>query len=429
MSLPKSEEWTDPGSMDPVPRRGRTCSIAVSVGIVAVVVAVLIWRGTTLLGLPDIGEPFNVQAQGTVAIPEAENAFTYYRAAVAKLSGRASSRGGRYLNWAQVSQIDRDWSNANLDALKVWLAGTSMDQALLIQPNDQTCEPGSLEVVQNLRAFFPLVQMAGLRMEAQGDLDEAWSLYRAALRCSRHCGMHGGFIERLIGMSMYAQMSDNVRSWADQPNLSIVDLQSALDDLLAIDAMTPPLRQNFEAEYFAFAKLLDQPDLTTWKVETVINGKVRETPANFRDRAIENFWKFALREPERSRRVLRVVWANWLAVSDLAAAERAKRRKEFPIGIFFDPSPDAPAMARRLTPDALNRWAESTRLLRLILPATSALEKALTRERATRASLLIHLAERLYIREHGKPPASVDQLVGPYLKTLPEGYEDIKGKP
>jgi hypothetical protein len=430
MSLPKAEEWIDPGSMDPILNRGRSCVIVAMACLVAVVGSFLAWRSTTLIGLPRIGEPFDINAHGTVTIPDAENAFTYYRKALAGLTNRpASSAPPRYIHWSQVTRQDRDWYAENLEPLKIWLAGTSMDQAILIQPKDQSCDPRSLDVVQQLRLIRPLVQIAGLRMEAQGDLGEAWNLYRAGLRCSRHCGMHGGLIERLIGMAFYFSMSDLVKSWSDQPNLSVEDLRQALTDLKAVDAMTPTLRETFEAEYFAFANLLDQPNLTSWDVLTAIDGKPRETPPDLRERIVDRVDLVVRREPERSRRVLRLVWANWLAASDLSPSDRASRRRDFPLDILFEPPPDAPASAKMLTPEDLDRWVESTRLLRLILPMTSNFEQALAREQAARASLLVHVAERLYQREHGKTPDSVESLVGPYLDAIPQGYTPITATP
>ena len=46
------------------------------------------------------------------------------------------------------------------------------------------------------------------------------------------------------------------------------------------------------------------------------------------------------------------------------------------------------------------------------------------RERPRQARLVVHLADQLYRREHGGPPPSPAALVGPYLKGLPEGYDE-----
>jgi hypothetical protein len=49
-------------------------------------------------------------------------------------------------------------------------------------------------------------------------------------------------------------------------------------------------------------------------------------------------------------------------------------------------------------------------------------EKVLARDEEARATLIVHLAEQLYKREKGREPTAVEDLVGPYLKAIPDGY-------
>jgi len=425
MSLPRADEWTDPGSMDPPRRRGRRALIAIATLAVTVAVGLFAWRATSLRGLPRV-EPFDVVAAGTVAIPEAENAYTLYRAAAAKLAEPpwGVSRG-LPSSWDDIPPAERDWFFASGDAVELWLEGTGRDRSIYHQPKDMRSDT-SLDVAHRLRSLARLGLIAGLRMESQGELEEAWDWYRAVLRCSRHVEMHGGFIERLQGIGIIHAASGPVRVWADHPNLSVGLLRKALDELVAIDAMTPPYSQNLRAEYYFLANLLDDPDLSAWKIQHGLDapgaGGAQGGPS-LRDRLDEAFWRLALREPERSRRALNLVWANWLSACDLPAAERAERRRVSSDRLLYDPPADAPEAARRLSPEALERWVASTRLLGPLLPNAGAIEGAIDRESGVRAGLIVHLAERLYIRERGETPGSPDVLVGPYLKALPEGTE------
>ena len=56
-----------------------------------------------------------------------------------------------------------------------------------------------------------------------------------------------------------------------------------------------------------------------------------------------------------------------------------------------------------------------------MLPAIDNLDKV-EKNRSIQAALVVYLAEQLYTRENGHPPDSPQQLVGPYLKALPEGF-------
>ncbi len=419
MSLPRAEEWNDPGPMDGVWKRPRFRWLWLAVPFGVIIAAILVWRGVTLFGLPNIGEPFDLDARGTVKIAEKDNAFTYYRVAISKLKGGRS--GGRFTSWANVTEQDRNWFWENNEAVRIWLAGTTMDRAVFIQARDAPIDYKPLDPLQTMRSFGSLAQIAGLRMEAVGDFEAAWTMYRAALRSSRHCAMHAGFVGRAIGVEIYERLAGNILAWADQPNLEIELLRQALDDLIAIESMTPPLSETFEAEYFAYRRLFDQPGLTREKLRQFMEGGA-EKEVSFRERVNETLWHLLKREPERSRRVLRLYWANQIAAGDLTFTERLKRRRKFGDVTLYDLPPSAPESARRLTSEQLNTWIESTRLLKPAI-LSSPFDKAVDRETVTRATLIIHLAERLYAREHTSAPEKTEELVPKYLKALPEGYE------
>ncbi len=419
MSLPRADEWTDPGPMDPPPRRRRRLLAVVGFLAVAAAGSFLVWRATSLRAIPEIGEPFDTKAFGTVDLPDDWNAFTYYREAAAKFRDDPSV-GGPYFSWAQASPRDREWLYANSEAMELWFVGTTMDRGVFIQPKDLRID-SPLDVIQRLRRMSRLAQLVGLRMEAQGDLDEAWGWYRAGLRCSRHCASNAGFIGRFIGLTMYSQAERPIRAWADHPNQSPSSLRRALDDVIAINAMTPSFAESLRSEYFAFSSFLDAPGLSMAKIELQVKESQSRPDLSPLGSMKEALWRLALREPERSRRLIRAVWANWLAAAELPVAERMARGHRLRYGYYYDPPPDTPEAVRALTPERLDRRVGSTRYLQAVLPAIDNLDKA-ERNKSMQAALVVYLAEQLYTRENGHPPDSPEQLVGPYLKALPDGF-------
>jgi hypothetical protein len=143
-------------------------------------------------------------------------------------------------------------------------------------------------------------------------------------------------------------------------------------------------------------------------------------------------------EPERGRRVIRLLFANWLAHVEnidpqrrrpavrarFHAAQRMASVALYPVG------PDAPAGARALSPQEVASWLVTTNDARVALgvaasfgalwPTVRQMEQRGYRE------LLVLLASEVYHRERGTLPPSEDALVGTYLKSLPDdGSADL----
>jgi hypothetical protein len=134
-----------------------------------------------------------------------------------------------------------------------------------------------------------------------------------------------------------------------------------------------------------------------------------------------------LREPERSRRAIRLLFANWLAQAEGPGRGRPKpdvfarfrglastaRLALYPV------DPGAPAGARALPPHELASWlvtAYDLKVLAWRLISTS----VPLQEQAGYRELVVALARELYRRERGVPPPSEKALVGTYLQSLPD---------
>ncbi len=137
--------------------------------------------------------------------------------------------------------------------------------------------------------------------------------------------------------------------------------------------------------------------------------------------------RILLREPERSSRAIKLLFANWLADAEgrqgtgpkpaVAALFRfSTDTVKVPI---YPVSPEAPAGARVLSPLELSKWLVTTFDMKLISfqsnwPIVRRAEQAGYRE------LVLLLATEIYRRERGALPPSDEALVGTYLTSLPD---------
>src|SRR5262249_20807893 len=76
---------------------------------------------------------------------------------------------------------------------------------------------------------------------------------------------------------------------------------------------------------------------------------------------LNDAWRSWRREPERGRRLIRLAVANWLAFYDLPPDRRPKPAPDLSGSFdFYAFGPEAPANARALSPEALDRWLETS---------------------------------------------------------------------
>jgi hypothetical protein len=124
---------------------------------------------------------------------------------------------------------------------------------------------------------------------------------------------------------------------------------------------------------------------------------------------------------------IRFVFANWLAhveVPEERQRKAAVRASFESAGIrstvfFYGSGTAAPALARRVAPEVLANWRFTALDAKRVLclwpwPSLG------SQERAEYRALKVLWAEELYRREHGRSPTSEEDLVGPYLKSLPD---------
>jgi hypothetical protein len=396
--------------------------------------AFAMWWMTTLRGLPDIGDPFDVAAFTENPIPDDENAYTLY-AQAARLIGE-EPQDNMSFDWSTAGPVEKGWLEQKREALEIWRLGTERSKALYI-PSRSMNLMTQLTVVDDIRKFMRLAKLEAGRLEAAGDLEGAWRWDRAIFRSSRHVGHHATAIERFVGGQMHSVATRQLIHWANDPKITPALVRKALDAVIDDYATTARLSDTLKVEYLTFLKTYDDPNLV-WKClndENISFAGAGKPPWFVRDPKVFSLARAFRTEPERSRRVVRLVYANLLAVCDLPPDRRPPVAAtlvgliptgKLPLVDLYTMDASAPAPARALTPAEIRDWFDSTLYARQLMGALKNIVQGIDRERVTQATLVIALANRLYEVERGKAPSTVEELVGPYLKALPEGYQRIE---
>ncbi len=312
---------------EPHPRRIRRLALGLAALALAGSTAFVTWWNTTLLGLPDVGDPFDVAAFER-PIPDETNAFVLYKQASAILPKEPDIPAN--YDWKTAAPEQSAWFDRSQEALAIWRKGTDRPDSRYLDPAIVTFET-RLDVVQNLRSFGRLALLKGSRLEDSGDLEGALDWYLALLRSTRHCGRRGTFIERLIGIAMHRWVSTRLIQWAANPKVDAKMLRRALDASIAADAATPPNSDGLKMEYLGVLHSMADPELMVKLLDQFgskrsTSGQSRPVLANDGLRtSLLRVRRRAMNEPERSRRVIRMIFANWLAYCDLPPSRQPPR--------------------------------------------------------------------------------------------------------
>jgi hypothetical protein len=416
--------------------RRRTRQLLSLMAILAVVMVagaagVMFWRASRLFGLPDIGDPFDVAAFRVAGSPV--DAYLPPKTAVNVLPMPelpiAVRRQGIKLGWSQPDPKLREWLEANRDAL--------LDFRQRIENGDETehrnADWRDRYATVNWGPLFRLSLVESSRLEEKSDLEGAWGWYRTVLRMRMLLMLRGSVFQRWLAERQCEGLGTRIESWAANRKTGVPLLRRALKDVLAGEPRPEWDAGSLKLEYLRMKYELDQPD--GW----VHHGTDEELDYRLGDEKlppnltsqIYAARRFVLNDPEVSRRALALAFANWIA-----HAQDPDPRHRQPVKIasfvfdklntsiaFFSVGPEAPGSAKNLQPaDLASRLLTARDAKALLLqwqwPSIRIGEK---REHA---KLVLLLAEQLYRREHGNPPRSDQELVGPYLDHLPDDGSD-----
>lgn len=410
-------------------RRRVWCLVGI---LLAMVSAPPLWWATQLVGLPDIGDPFDVKAFEAKTIPDERNAFVLYRQAAAVYKHPSDLSEDLPIDlrtkWSTATPKVRRWAEMNREALALFRRGADQPDAL----DSSIMFVGEYAKFDALRPLQRLSLLEASRQESLGDMAGAWGWYRAYLRTIHHVGRYSRIYRRRIAQDWHKHLHNRLIGWAFDPRTTPAQLRQALDDVLACEALIVSEPYTIEAEYLAVDRMFDkgiygvrpmQPAwLTTigsWGPISSLGGALTPEQRG----SISEAWSFWRREPERCRRVIRLITANRLAYYDLPPGQRPSPDPNVLSCDLYSFGPEAPANARVLSPKALGGWLDSTHDAKELIGWMNP-RGLRSKELANQRSLVILLASELYRRDHGTDPPTPEALVGPYLKSLPAEFTD-----
>ncbi|WP_165075635.1 hypothetical protein [Paludisphaera rhizosphaerae] len=396
--------------------------------VLAIIAAGPIWWATQLLGLPDVGEPFDVEAFRSQTIPDDRNAFVLYRRAEGLLRPRSAEDGTATKSlidpslWSAAKPEDRRWAELNRDALEMYRQATDRPDAL---DANHTRFPVNEEMT-SLRHFQSLASLEASRLEDQGDMAGAWVWLRANLRMTRLLAARGTQHRRSEAQAFHDLVRKRAAAWAADSRTTPEQIRQALDDVLACEAIVPSNAFTLKAEYLIFARRF--PNENYWILRPIPRWLAARPmllsvvpPEQWK--SLYDAWLYVRREPERRLRVVRLFTANRAAYYDLPPERRPKPDPYVTNYDLYAFGPEAPPKARALSPEALAGWLDSCETASVIQTNLSMdWFGAPAKEVANHHDLVLQLAAELYRRDHGAVPAQPEDLVGPYLKALPPAF-------
>ncbi len=332
-------------------------------GILSLIALSIGWYFHPLRGLPDVGEPPGVAAFRDREVPDADNAFTYYKAASERLVRCPADVGN---DWASATTPARQWVDQNQEAVALFLEGSTRPDAQYIRPRTITVNT-ILPVTQNLRDLARVVLLEASRRRQEGDPASAWPYYHAVLRASRHSGRNGVPIERLVGAAIWDAATPPIESWAVDPRLDVATLKAALADVEAAEALTAPLSDQVIAEYLMFMQTIDDPrsggPFSSFVTSLGVAPRPLLTIGNWSftwDSVRNSGASLWIRgEPEKTKRLLKLTFANWLEYCDRPRVDRP-RRTDVGGPRLFVPEPGAPPALHALSIQDLGRRYDSS---------------------------------------------------------------------
>ena len=241
------------------------------------------------------------------------------------------------------------------------------------------------------------------------------------MRTIHHVGMHGDAYRRNMIKHWHRDLRNRLLTWADDRKTTPALLRRAIDDVTACEALAPSEQDSLKAGYIEVIDLLEGSrnpgrSVPLMRFRRFWNPDFQLTPEQIQ--TLWDTWRFIRREPERSRRVVRLLTANWLAYLDLPEGDRPKPDLKAASFDLYRFGSQAPAAARAIAPESLDRWFDTAYDAQEVLRYLDA-TGVQAMEQRNHADFLVLLGCELYRRDHGSEPPSLDVLVGPYLKSLP----------
>jgi hypothetical protein len=392
---------------------------------------VMLRRATCLIELPDVGDPFDFAAFRSFKVPADQDAFANFRQAASKLRPMpplptALRRAGPTVSWAQADEDLRGWVTGNQEALQLFCRGAERADG-----NAAPLENPLVNTITdlNLGQLACLAYLNASRLEHEGDMSGAWAGYRAILRSKAHVIHRGTAFDRFAADYLFRGLEPRVAAWSSHRKTDAALIRRALEDVHATEPKPEWEEFSLKLDYLQMTSTLDRRDRAldfAGDENHAMQFAGEPLPPELAN-ALHAAQGFLINEPERSRRVLRLAFANWL--SHIREQDPGRRKPAVRVIFsllnqstylpFYAVGAVPRTTASAITPSDLASWLLSTHDAKALLRHRPLTTIAITEKREHRA-LVVALAEELYHRDHGSRAPSEESLVGTYLDHLPD---------
>ena len=261
---------------------------------------------TGLIGLPDVGDPFDVAAFHAFSVPDDQNAFVMFRQAAtssARFPTCPTPRLRRPDACVVPGVIPRFVSGSRAIA-KPWL----FFQQATRRPDGITPPSyASLSGLANMHLgrFVWLILLDSSRLEDRGDLAAAWDGYRAILHMKTLIMRRGTVFDRDFADQICQGLGPRFATWAANPKTDVALIRRALSDVQTLEPKPEWDAHSLKRDYLHAMSMLDRPH--GWVAagadkELLVKIGGEHLPPNLVGIAYEAY-RFLINEPERSRRV------------------------------------------------------------------------------------------------------------------------------
>jgi hypothetical protein len=394
-------------------RGWRRIGLLAAYGVIALMICAMLMRQSQLARLPDVGDSVGTASD---QVSDDRNAFVSYREATQRFREMTEAEGNSFnktnLQWSRADASFRRWLADNDPAIALMCEGTMRPEAFLESTGparDPMVVAEKSEVIRRLSWIGDAAIFKAERLQSEGDPAGAWSLFKAVIRVSRD-------MERALPTSwsrvtaiilvQYARQP--VADWAGDNAVSPALLRRALDDLAALEGLTPPISHFCREEYGAAEESFQQLSPEAVFQDQQKSGIGRTGRFGYLP-ALEVYLRG---EPERSFRVLRLLAANDLAWCDRPVSERPDFA--VPRLRIYEHDATTPAAARALAPDVLARWCDSTLIVPALKWRLGELDEREKQDRWSLNQLTEAVAVSLFNRETGRPPATPAEAIRRY---------------
>jgi hypothetical protein len=205
--------------------------------------------------------------------------------------------------------------------------------------------------------------------------------------------------------------------WSEDPRNTLTLLRQAIADALEAQRLESMPSEFVKAEYIRLVQALADPDQRYHQIpKSPEGGEWQYSPA------IQIPRLFVENEPELTLRLARQVYSRWLAQCDRPPVKRTPIHQVTHSASFYT----TPANTDFGMTDAdLAAWIDRSTLFSSYSTSLFLSLSLLDTDRDTPRRAALHLAQNLYVRESGKPPPSLGDLVGawyPVGEPLPGEY-------